>query len=511
LGATVSGSATLNVYNGLGRPVVVKIDGSPQTLAPFSAASSAIAAQAGHHIEALTEQGESIEAFDSEKLGSGADAVYNVAAAAPLVEWTAHYGKAAAQPERKLNAPRWLQSHADILFGKAPESISTKGGGGTRSVLEGFGGLSPSQQLGLVADDKERLRLIALHARWDLTAQPNTGDWIELAAKTDGGAILAERLKQAPDDVTLLRAEQEQAGNERSPAFCARYEERAARQPDNGDLKYIALRCPKDSPESDREMLAARQRWPGNPWIAYAAAYIRTMGSDPAAAIPDLQLVRAKLPQLAAQAATEQARVQRLGGSEAGLDQLAADSSRLQNLLALERGAGSPDSTQQAYVKLQKGMLALALGNSIGDDWQEAQMLRLVAGSDGSSADSVQRALALAPERGIDFGTVWVSLALAMKHGADTRPYLDLSRKMFGPYQARIQAFLEQVQRGQNPAAAEALLGRLPLEVRGYAYSAAIVLAGPRAPDAWRQACQRLLFASERPYFAPRSKGVQHS
>jgi Zn-dependent protease with chaperone function len=498
---SLGGKATLTIYNGLGRPVVVGIDGAETRLAPFGHAESKVPSRQSLHVEARTEQGALIESFDSDKLDAGADGVYSIAAAAPLVQWTQTYGSASAVPDQPLNAPRWLQSHADVLFDKPPETISTKGGGGTRSVLEGLGRFAPAQQLELVPDDGERLRLSILHARWDDTAQPHTHAWLGLAASLGHADILAERLRQAPEDVSLLRAEQEQFAGERTPAFCAKYDAMSARKPDSGDLKYIALRCPKDSFANDQQMLAAHARWPDNPWLAYAVAYFHMTDAHPERAIPALEMARVRLPQLAPLAALDLARLHRLAADGQDVASLAGASDRLRSLLALERGEGSENAPGRAYAKLQQGLLAQALGGSGANAWQQAHIQWLAAASDGASADSVKRALAQPADKGLDPATSLLGVALAMKSGVDARPYVEASAKIYDVYQAPIMAFLTALAQGQSPAAAEALLGRTPLEARAYAYSAGVVLVGAKAPPAWRNFSRRVLFASERPYF----------
>lgn len=498
---SLSGMATLTIYNGLGRPVLVRIDDEAVQLAPFSHEERSVPSQRHLRVEARTSDGAVIEAFDSDKLDTGAEGVYNVAGATPLVEWTMTYGAAGGAPDRRLNAPRWLQSHADVLFAKPPESISTKGDGGTRTVLEGLGHYPPGQQLGLIGDDKERLRLIALHARWDETSREYTDDWLTLAASGGRADILTERLRRSPEDISLLRVEQELAGAERTPAFCARYDALSARNPDNGNLKYIALRCPQDSIGGDQRMLVAHARWPENPWLAYAAAYALMQEAHPEKAIPELNLVRSKLPQMAPTAALHLARLHRLAGDGQDLRQIAGASTRLRNLLAMEHGDGKHDAPGQAYVKLQQGLLERALSNSAGNEGQRAQLLWLVAASDGASADNVKRALAQPADKGMDAATAILSVAVALKHGADAKPHVDFSAKVYDRYQAPMMAFLMALKHDQSPAAAEALLGRMPLEARAYAYSAGIVLAGAKAPQSWRQFSARVLFASEHPYF----------
>lgn len=498
---SVSSRATLTIYNGLGHQVEVHVDGAQIRLAPFDYGHIDVVSQRRLAVETRTAQGELIEAFDSEALDTGAEGVYNIAAATPLVEWTMTYGNGAARPDRRLNAPRWLATHADVLFTQPPKTISSKHGGGTREVLEGLAKYAPPQQLSFVDSDKERDRLIALHARWDDTALASTGAWLQLAANNGHGEILAARLKQAPEDVSLLRAEQELEPN-RTPAFCARYDAMSARKPDSPDLKYIALRCPQHSIAADQQMLAAHARWPKHPWLAYGAAYLIMQEMHPERAIPELDLVRSHLPQLAAQASLELARLHRLAADGKDINYLASQSPELQNLLMLERGEGNDDAPQRAYVKLQQGALVQALANAMGDDWRQAQMLRLVAASDGAGADMVKRALALPAQQGMDAATVPLSVALAMKHGADPKPYIEFSAKTYDLYHAPVISFLQALQRGQDPASSDSMILRgVPMEVRAYAYSAGTVLLGAKTPQAWRQFSRRILFASERPYF----------
>jgi hypothetical protein len=276
----------------------------------------------------------------------------------------------------------------------------------------------------------------------------------------------------------------------------------SARKPESGDLKYIALRCPKDSIVVDQQMMAAYKRWPDNPWLAYSAAYIQMQGLNPEKAIPELNMVRAHLPLLASSASLELARLHRLAADGENVLRLANKSPQLERLLAYERGDGKPDAPERAYARLQAGELAQALSTATGNDWQQAQVLRLAAASDGATGDMVKRALALPPEQGMDGATLPLSVALALKHGADPKPYVAISAKAFERYHAPMMAFLSALQRGADPLASETmLLGRVPMEIRAYAYNAGMVLLGPKTPPAWRQFSRRLLFASERPFF----------
>jgi hypothetical protein len=172
----------------------------------------------------------------------------------------------------------------------------------------------------------------------------------------------------------------------------------------------------------------------------------------------------------------------------------------LRALSELEDGYGAETSETRAYAEMNKGALAAALAMSGGTP-SEARVLRLVAASDGAGPNTLQRALALPPDQGIDDGTVWPSIALAMRMGKDGSAYAAEARRLYGPAQPAMLGFLQAVQRGKPQADAEAMLLGLPPDARMQAYSAATVLAGPMTPAPWRLAAQRLLFAPERPYF----------
>jgi len=67
------------------------------------------------------------------------------------------------------------------------------------------------------------------------------------------------------------------------------------------------------------------------------------------------------------------------------------------------------------------------------------------------------------------------------------------------------QLQVEEAAAALRRAEAEAHLDGLSPKERGFAYSTAVVALGERAPADWRRAATLLLFAQERPYFAPTS------
>lgn len=495
----VSRTATIKLVNGLGLPVVVNIDGVQVELGANAVGQLETAARRSHHVVTKTRQGQAIEEFDgpaSEQ--TFGDNVYSVAGATPLVIWTANYGNAAPVAPRKIGAPRWTSSDTDVFFADAPTSISTKGGGGTRTVFDGALKQSPGVQLSMLDDAKERERISVAHARWDGSNKVYTTQWLEIARATTP-AILAERLAQAPNDVPLLRAEQDFATPEQRVALCAQTAARAAQAPDNPDLHYLALRCKPNGPALDEEFAAAHDRWPANLWLTYAAAHGILRSKNWTAAAPLLEKVRSGLPPMAHEASMSLALIRRFEGKNPA--PLAATSETLGRLLNLEKEVAAAGKPTNAYIALGRGNIAQALDFKSDSANDDARLLRLAAASEGASAAVIQRMLALPVQQGLDSSTGLVSVAVAMKAGQDAKAVLAAAKPMYGPYGDALQGFLQHVGSGADPTRAEALLDNMPPDVRGLAIAAGITLLGRKAPPAWRQFSQRVLFVTDRPYF----------
>lgn len=495
-------SPALVIYNGLGVAVVVDVDGHKRPVEPGMMGPLALPAFGKHHIEARTKDGRLIESFDAEAT-KGGHPVYNVAGATALVEWTATYGNAAPRPARQLGAVRWLDSGADYVFAEPPQSLSGRGGGGVRTVLDGAAKQEPATQLALAADDRERERIALLHLRWDPTSSPAIEEWIDAASAMPGFAdALAERIAHAPADVVLRREQFNRATEADKPALCAQAGEHAAAAPSNGDLAYLALRCQPDSAALRQLQRQALARWPANGWLSSAVGWDKLESPDWRTAAPDLERAMLALPARAARLALDIARIRRYDDPNADLAPLLAHSPSLRTLVSFEAGKGAPDSASQAYAALASGAAANALMHTRGESAREAHLLRLVAASEAADSASIARALALPPGLGMDAQGAWLMLALATRTGQDTAARRELALQAGGRYGKPMLAFFDSVRKGGDPRAAQPLLDNIHPEARAHAYSAALVLAGNRAPAAWRDYVRRVLFVAERPYFS---------
>ena len=498
------GTATITVYNGLATPVTVSIGGNVFAVPAFGTHAQSVDGEAVYQIETRTGGGKLIEQFSSQIPGSFGNFVYNVGGVAPMVEWTAIYGNARRRPERMLGAPRWTRTAADVLFDKAPESVSTSSGGAVRLVLTSLADMPPLQQLSLLGGDSDRHRVITAHLRWDSTNSARILDWFGLAERElpSYRQLLRARLVESPNDVVLLRAELDGAAAAERDSVCARDQARAAAI-DNADLQYIAARCIADEAARTQAFREGHARWPSNGWFAYAAGYDYTEVGDWPQALAALETARTRLRPLASHVSVDLARVHRLVDQDAAaaVAALTRTSEELHYLVTVESGQGLDSTEVLAYSALARGELDRALSLARSDSAVAARVLRFAAASDGASEELQSRALDVPNAAGLDNQSQWAMIGLALRNGRDRAAYLGVRYPLPQNYVDQMLSFLDAARTSKTPAAAEPKLKGLPLFMRGEAYAAAVVMLGDRAPAAWRGAARRLLFASERPYF----------
>lgn len=505
VGETV-GTTLVNIYNGLGRPVTVSIGEASIQVPAFAHAQLAVGNDEDYPVRTVTARGELIEQFDASIPVGSDESIYNIAGASMLVEWTATYGSVGEVPERMIGPVRWTTSSADHVFEKPPESISTSrsSDGGTRDVMEAFGHDNPSALLAMLPDQKQQAQVIQTHALWDSSDSHYTAYWLALASQGERfDEIARARLKLDPEDVLTLRAEQD-ARRDLRAAVCKRHRALASSRPDSINLQYIAARCVDDDAQRDQEFAALYAKAPNNGWVAAAMGYTHAEHARWSDALAALDVARQRVPAMTERFALDTMRLRRMASRDgsANSTDLARNSDTLRYYLSLTSGAGLQPGIDMAYHRVARGELDAAVNEELRDPQEKARVLRLAAASDGASREIVNRALALPLDQGIDADSMWAALGLAVRERRDPAPYAAAVREHKDENAEKVIEFITAVRTLTNPADAEQLLDGLPIEARGQAYSAALVILGSRAPAKWRSAADRLLFVPERPYFS---------
>ncbi len=497
------GNNQVYLYNGLTRPVIVQIDAQQAELSAGQMTLLELKTNRAVQISTRTLEGHPIEQFEAPLEAGNNHYVYNVAAASPLIEWTASYGTTTETAPRQLGAPRWTTTSVDFPFVQPPDSIQTKQGGTTRTVLSGMADASPAAMLDTLKNTDDQARLIATRARWDDIRTPNTLYWLQRASELPQfESLMRSRLREQPAEIPTWRMLQDLLPTRQRQAICQEHQTRAQANPQHAGWHYLTARCLPDAALRDATFIDGATRWPQHGWFSYAAGGVLAERGDWQAALPLLERAATQEPALADYAAVAAARVRRaMLGESAPLADLAHHSRELQGLLRLESGSLEPANPWRAISQLKDGKLTEALATAANTEQLEAMVIRLAAASEGSSPLLLNKALQLPINQGITAQTLWPAYALALRHQANVAHFKPLLARMRGEEPGRLLQFVEALTGQPDLALANRLLQNLPPELRGQAASMGLILLGDAAPAAWRTEARRLLFASERPYF----------
>lgn len=509
--------ATVSLYNGLDRPVVVTLsNGETLSLAPGEHRLTKAPAHRVLGVETRTADRALIERFEAPVGGAFEHYIYNVASAAAMVEWTAVYGGGSPPPPTRVGTARWRASEARHVFEDPPRSIRTKGGGESRRVLEAVPVNQVTTQLSALPPDEKPERLIQAHARWDATDSAGIALWWTLLG--DGPAareILAQRLKETPADLMWRRMEMDQADAPRREALCTQIKAQARQSPDDADLRYLSVRCQPESESKGQAFIDGAQAHPRHLWLAYAASMAHAEQAHWAQARAGWDFVRQRSAALAEEVNVDLARLARWQGglTSAELDKLmqtlSPASQELKLHLALERGQDHGGAWARAYGALSSGQLEQVLSRAPAPEGsRDPRLIRLLGASDTASAPLLQAALRLPVEAGVDARSYWSSLGLALRERQGHQELLALlptyAAQVGRLDEARLRRFIAALEQRRPTAECTALMQGMPLFMRGQAMSMAAIVYGSKAPMAWRIGAESLLFGDERPYFQTR-------
>ncbi|MBB3181972.1 M48 family metallopeptidase [Variovorax sp. Sphag1AA] len=503
------GNATVLAYNGLDRNVKIQIGGQDVLLAPGAKRGFNLEADKAVEVRAYTTEGQEIESFSANPEFIGANYLYNVAGASPFVSWTAVYGGAVAAPERPLGAPRWSVQQADALLEPPPQSIRTKGGGGTRSVVSAPAPQSVAGILDMMSTDGDRRAMLAVHSEWESTKSATLLEWLMLAMRDlppeQVRTILQKRVERSPLEVVSLRMQQDLAAmSQERPQVCAQQRELAQKNAGSGDLAYLVVRCMDDTQSKNQAFKKGAVAYPESAWFAYAAGH--TWASEQAWTEARQALERAgnRAPYLANAVAVDLARLRRIEkGETAAIDDLVAKSDYLKMQQALQTGLNIPQGNPaQGYVDLIQGRLGKAFALATGAARSQTNLILLVGASNGANEQQVARALEIYDKStAMELASNWSILGLGIRHGRSTDKALTQLAQVAPDDAAKLKAFVDELQGRKDLVRAEAALAGLTPEQRAQAYCAGLVVLGSKAPPSWRSFVKRAMFPAERPYF----------
>lgn len=502
-----AGGASVTIYNGLSTDVLVTIADTQVAVAALGTATASPPTGPAR-IRTTNSTGELIEDFSVEADNSLADYVYNVASASPLVEWTATYGDASEVKNRYRGSPRWFEAEVDHLFEEPPEEIKIEGDGDVRTVLSGFGELSPDEIVDLIPDSaiqSEALSpLVKAHVLWDSPSSPNTRGWLSLASQLgEMPALIEQRLAMEPDNIMLRRLEHDQASEELRMVICAEHRRNAKAAPANLNWKYLATRCIADLAERDQAFMLAHEAAPTHPWFALAAGYTYAEQADWSRALGALEQAYGALPAEREIIAQDLARLRRVSSNsiKIQMDDLRGYDGYLDTAMLLESTEELAGDDYQTYQNFVHGRLRQAMPDTTKLDHDGAALVRRIAASAGATPAMIEAAVQLEGGIGLDSDSIWTAIGFALRNQHNTDELMEKADALLAEDAALLRMLsstltAESLDKIQYEIL---LLGTRP-NLRGNAYTMATVALGSRAPAEWRKMAQQLLFGLERPF-----------
>ena len=500
------GSSTVHVVNGLDAPVLVTFDGTKHVVPAHGTDTWDVEPSGSAHVETKTLEGEVVEAFDVEVGGGFSHAIYNVAQAVPLVEWTAVYGAGAGtnEPDHPIGATRWMDAPQDYVFQQPPTSISLKRGQTARKrVVDALLEASPAAQVRAVPDEATRAAMVTGHVRFDAPTSEHFADWAGLAMDDDAlSKVLLERAAAHPGDVTLQRLAME-AGPEARAEVCGRVEKAA---PGDADTLYLSLRC-RNAPSHD--FLEAWQQHADHPWLNWAVS--GTLAGDgrwrEAAQALETALSSKALGSMKGAGQLEYVRLVR-SAAAAGVplkENAAVVATKEGSILAFVRRVEGPARsddwpTPVAWRALGHGQLAEALrkAGETKDPGLSKRMVVLVGASDGASRPEVESALGAAGES----VERWVQVALRLRAGQTVERPGELVPGMTSTAVNEAILFaLQDPGLAKAPGKLDAVMTGLDVRQRAIVSAMGAIVLGEKAPASWRKTAKAGLFVFERPFF----------
>lgn len=493
--------ATVTVYNGLDRSILVQAGDQRAALAAHQGARLSVRPAVAVELTAATMDGERIEGF-VQQLEPGQGYLYNVANAAPVQLWK---GEGASGPPDRLSR-RWTPVDARALLGPPlpPGERSPSGTPFGMTVLDRLDAdvartlLWPSQE-----GRAQLAEMAESHARWDGVDSAGLLGWLRLvhaldAVKSD--ELLAELRRKAPADLLLRAFEIETANGPRFRQLC----DAAARGAKGDPDEHFAAALCQPPPQRDAAFLAGIARWPDHPWLVARAGEAQAARHRWAEAQALLEKARHRLPKMGIELLL--ARLRRVSapeGEAADVSDLFDDEPLLPWLLVRGESEATTSPRSLFFESLGRGDWDVAelQANLTGD----RELWWMLATSEGPAGDAAAALPALAgrelerPVATRELRSAAALYGLAVRLGKpDDAAALRARVRQDAP---ALDAFLGEVARGKarpgSPGDKALLTADLVAQAAGY-LSAAVAL-GDACPAEWRRLAKQLLLPAERP------------
>ena len=177
----------LYIYNGLGIPVTVKMDGADvANLSPFSYTKVPASYNTDYKLVTISNSGETIDEFKTSLSNPKREYIYNIAGAGAFLEYAVFYGYDGSSEDIRLGNDRWIATSVDYILKDPPGTISTSTSRGERrDAIVGYSDLDPYDIASIVDERDDINKIAAAHIEWDAPNSPQIINWINIAGSVD--------------------------------------------------------------------------------------------------------------------------------------------------------------------------------------------------------------------------------------------------------------------------------------------------------------------------------------
>lgn len=508
------GKTNIIAYNALPIDVLVEIDGDTYKIPANYFKELSIDHSERIQISTTSTDGEKIESFSQQLNTNSKTYVYNIAHSAIIYSYSIYYTSSVDDsfpPETPelLGTKRWFETDADYNFVDPPESIQLSKGSAFeyRKALVVHRG-HPSQLVGSIMNEKELNDFVKIHAYWEKSNSPHLLTWLNLASNLkDFPKVLEKRLSRNNLEIASLRMQQEIYKNSNNTKICETHHKLFQKNPANPDFYYLSVRCQEDGPEQDKAFIKGHNKWPTNPWLAFASSYCFVEKKEWNKALKGYKIITSKAPYLVEAISTELKRVSHLLHEDTVMRRLDINEFPYLNYVnMIEQSKGesfveneNPDNFFYAYKLLEKGKIQEALDYCEKDTITYNAVLSLAAVSDGAGVDIKERAIQLISYKEKNVETIMCDLALLIQHKKSIEGYREFLKTMTYENSEAIYQFITFVKENKI-AEADKLQNEMTAEMRGKTSLLGVLLLGKKAPYNWNLYASTLLFINEKPY-----------
>lgn len=500
--AAKTGTSRIVIYNGFPKDIIVNIDNKKLFIEKEKSLEIDIDVVPEIDIQTTTKDGRLVESFKQKMNSHTRTYVYNVANSAFIYTWTAYYGFSnPPNNDHIYGVQRWMEINAEDYFVSPPESVSLQAGETQTRIVVAEQKGDPGFLISLIDNKDERNTFIATHVIWEEPSSQFILSWLTiLNNQKNANEIIRKRLEVYPLDIPALRAKQDMAKGQEKEKICEEQRKLLENNPENPDFYYLNCRCEEDEVKQRNNFIAGYNKWPDNPWLAYATGYSYTQTDNWEEALKCFKTSFNTGSAFKLYLIDQIKRIDQL------LDK--PNPEELNNLVPtylsfvdnVEHSTElNIDNKYFAFKLLAKGAIDSAVNFVQPDTNINGYILRLAAVSEGASRAISNRAFNLRNNAYINNSTIVPAIAFNLKNNIPLSSLKKAINQNFGAFADSVYKFINLVKSNKIDEA-DKLTRSGEIEIKGKMSLLGTLILGNKAPVKWRLYANKLLYITEKPY-----------